>query len=132
MIDHMGITVSDLKKSKAFYSKSLAALGYVLIRDNPTSISFGVKDGHGKSTDPGGDFWLSVGVPMAPPVHFAFSAASQVTVDAFFAAGITSGGTDNGAPRIRTQYHSNYYAAFLLDPDGYNIEAVCHSGTNQA
>ena len=69
---------------------------------------------------------------MVPRVHFAFSAASQMAVDAFFAAGIASGGTDNGEPRTRPQYRPNYYAAFLLDPDGYNIEAVCHSGGNQA
>ena len=128
----MGITVSDLKGSRLFYSKCLATLGYVVITDNPDSVSFGVKDGFGKSIDPGGDFWLSEGVPMGPPVHFAFCAASRLVVDAFFAAGISSGGTDNGAPRIRSQYHPNYYATFLLDPDGYNIEAVCHSVTNQA
>ena len=131
MIDHMGITVSDIKRSRAFYSKVLEVLGYVPITDKPTSISFGVKDGYGKSTDPSGDFWLSEGVPMVPRVHFAFSAASQNTVDAFFTAGITSGGTDNGSPGIRSKYHLNYYAAFLLDPDGYNIEAVCHSGGKQ-
>jgi catechol 2,3-dioxygenase-like lactoylglutathione lyase family enzyme len=132
VIDHIGITVSSLSMSKAFYSSTLGALGYVLMSDTRTSISFGVKDGHRKITDPGGDFWLSSGVPMVPPVHFAFSAASQEAVDAFFATGIASGGIDNGAPRIRPKYHSNYYAAFLLDPDGYNIEAVCHAGTNQA
>ena len=132
LIDHMGITVSNIKKSKIFYSEILTTLGYVLIIDNPTSISFGVKDGHGKSSDPCGDFWLSQGTPMAPPVHFAFSAVSQAAVDAFFAVGVVSGGIDNGAPDIRTQYHSNYYATFLLDPDGYNVEAVCHSSTSQA
>ena len=68
---------------------------------------------------------------MVPRPHFAFSAASRMAVDAFFAAGVAAGGTDNGAPRIRSQYHSNYYAAFLLDPDGYNIEAVCHSAADQ-
>lgn len=132
MIDHIGITVRDLRISKVFYTNVLASLGYVLIADNPTSISFGVKDGHGKSTDPGGDFWLSAGGPMRPPAHFAFSAASQMAVDAFYAAGIAAGGIDNGAPGLRAQYHSNYYAAFLLDPDGYTIEAVCHSGSKQA
>lgn len=127
----MGITVSDLTKSREFYSKCLAALGYALINDNPNSISLAVKDGYGKSTDPAGDIWLSQGVPMVPRPHFAFSAASRITVDAFFAAGVAAGGTDNGAPSIRSQYHSNYYAAFLLDPDGYNIEAVCHSAADQ-
>ncbi len=132
LIDHMGITVSDLAKSKEFYSKSLAALGYVLINDSSNSISLAVKDGFGKSTDPAGDIWLSVGIPMVPRPHFAFSAASHKAVDAFFAAGVAAGGTDNGAPRTRSQYHLDYYAAFLLDPDGYNIEAVCHSAVDKA
>lgn len=131
LIDHMGITVDDLAKSKAFYSKSLASLGYVLVNDNSSSVSLAVKDGYGKSTDPAGDIWLSIGSPMVPRPHFAFSAASRMAVDAFFAAGIAAGGTDNGGPRIRSQYHSNYYAAYLLDPDGHNIEAVCHSSTDQ-
>ncbi|WP_247225280.1 VOC family protein [Yoonia sp. F2084L] len=127
----MGITVSGLAKSKEFYSKTLAALGYVLVNDSSSSVSLAVKDGYGKSADPAGDIWLSMGKPMVPRPHFAFSAASRMAVDAFFAAGVAAGGTDNGAPRIRSQYHSNYYAAFLLDPDGYNIEAVCHSASDQ-
>ena len=127
----MGITVSDLAKSKGFYSKSLAALGYVLVNDSSSSVSLAIKDGYGKSTDPAGDIWLSMGKPMVPRPHFAFSAASRMAVDAFFTAGVAAGGTDNGAPRIRSQYHSNYYAAFLLDPDGYNIEAVYHSAADQ-
>jgi catechol 2,3-dioxygenase-like lactoylglutathione lyase family enzyme len=128
MIDHMGITVSDVEKSKVFYSTTLAPLGYVLCKNNPNAIGFGVCEGHGKSADPGGDFWLSEGTPMTPRVHFAFNAASRADVDAFFAAGLAAGGIANGAPRLRTNYHPHYYAAFLLDPDGYNIEAVCHTG----
>ena len=128
MIDHMAITVSDIEKSKAFYSKTLAALGYVLCKNGPDAISFGVREGHGKSADPGGDFWLSEGSPMTPRVHIAFNAASRADVDAFFAAGLAADGIDNGAPKLRTNYHPRYYAAFLLDPDGYNIEAVCHAG----
>ena len=128
MIDHMGSTVSDIEKSKAFYSKTLAALGYVLRKNGPDAISFGVREGHGKSADPGGDFWLSEGSPMTPRVHIAFNAASRADVDAFFAAGLAADGIDNGAPKLRTNYHPRYYAAFLLDPDGYNIEAVCHAG----
>lgn len=132
LIDHIGITVSNLAISREFYSKSLATLGYALTTDNSNSVSFAVGDGYGKSTDPAGDIWLSVGIPMVPRPHFAFSGASRASVDAFFLAGVAAGGTDNGAPRIRSQYHSNYYAAFLHDPDGYNIEAVCHLGTDQA
>jgi len=128
MIDHMGITVSDIQKSKAFYSITLGALGYALCMDKPNAVSFGVREGHGKSTDPGGDFWLSEGPPMTPRVHVAFNAASRAVIDAFFAAGIAAGGDENGAPGLRAHYHPHYYAAFVLDPDGYNIEAVCHAG----
>jgi len=128
MIDHMGITVSDIEKSKAFYSRALGALGYVLCKNDPRAVSFGVREGHGRSTDPGGDFWLSVGSLMTPRVHFAFNAASRADVDAFFAAAMAAEGVENGAPGLRAHYHPHYYAAFVLDPDGYNIEAVCHAG----
>jgi len=128
MIDHFGITVSDIEKSKKFYLKTLGALGYVLVMSKPKSAGFGVRYGHGKSFDPGGDFWLTEGAPMNPRVHFAFSAASQTIVDTFYAEGKIAGGIENGAPSLRPQYHPNYYATFLLDPDGYNIEAVCHVG----
>lgn len=127
MIDHMDIAVSDIDRSKTFYSKTLAALGYVLCRDGPDAVSFGVREGHGKSADPGGDFWIYEGPPMTPRPHVAFSAASRGDVDAFHAAGIAAGGTDNGAPGLRVPYHPHYYAAFVFDPDGYNIEAVCHA-----
>ncbi len=128
MIDHMDIAVSDIEKSKAFYSMSLGALGYVVCTDGADAVSFGVRDGHGKSTDPGGEFWIYEGSPMSPRPHVAFNAATRANVDAYFAAGLTAGGGDNGAPGLRTRYHPHYYAAFLLDPDGYNIEAVCHAG----
>lgn len=128
MIDHIGITVSDIETSKAFYSAALGALGYVLRKNSPRAVSFGVRDGHGKSSDPGGDLWLSEGPPMTPRVHFAFNAAARADVDAFFADGLAAGGIENGAPGLRAHYHSHYYAAFVLDPDGYNIEAVCHAG----
>ena len=127
MIDHMDIAVSDIEKSKAFYAKTLGMLGYVLCHSGPDSVSFGVREGHDKSTDPGGEFWLYEDTPMAPRPHVAFSAASRADVDAFHAAGIAAGGADNGAPGLRVQYHPHYYAAFVSDPDGYNIEAVCHA-----
>ncbi len=127
MIDHMGITVSDIQTSKAFYAEALGALGYVLCKNDPNTVSFGVRQGHGKSTDPAGEFWLSHGAPMTPRVHIAFSAASRSDVDAFFAAGMAAGGIEHGKPNLRTHYHPDYYAAYLLDPDGYNIEAVCHT-----
>ncbi|MGR3716105.1 MAG: VOC family protein [Thermohalobaculum sp.] len=126
MIDHMGITVSNIAKSREFYAKALEPLGYALCKNSPRAASFGVREGHGKSADPGGDFWLSEGTPMTPRVHFALNAASRTDVDAFFAASLAAGGIENGAPGLRPHYHPNYYAAFVLDPDGYNVEAVCH------
>ncbi len=126
MIDHMGLTVSNIAKSREFYAKALEPLGYALCKNSPRAASFGVREGHGKSADPGGDFWLSEGTPMTPRVHFAFNAASRMEVDAFFAASLAAGGVENGAPGLRPHYHPNYYAAFVLDPDGYNVEAVCH------
>ena len=126
MIDHVAITVSDVEKSKDFYSRALGELGYVLCKTSLGAASFGVPKGHGKSTVPGGEFWLSEGSPMTPRAHIAFNAVSRAAVEAFFAAGLTAGGTQNGAPGLRPHYHPNYFAAFLYDPDGYNIEAVCH------
>ena len=126
MIDHMGITVSNIAKSREFYAKALEPLGYALCKNSPRAASFGVREGHGKSADPGGDFWLSEGTPMTPRVHFALNAASRTDDDAFFAASLAAGGIENGAPGLRPHYHPNYYAAFVLDPDGYNVEAVCH------
>jgi catechol 2,3-dioxygenase-like lactoylglutathione lyase family enzyme len=128
MIDHMGITVSDIARSRKFYSKALGALEYSICMEGPDFVSFGVKSGHGKSTDPGGEFWLSEDAPITPCVHIAFSAATRADVVAFYEAGLAAGGTANGAPGLRPHYHPNYYAAFVLDPDGYNIEAVCHTG----
>ncbi len=127
MIDHLGITVSNLQNSTAFYVKALGTLGYVLCKNRSCTVSFGVRQGFGSSADPAGDFWLSHGIPMTPRVHIAFGAASRTDVEAFFAVGIAAGGIDHGKPKIREHYHPNYYAAYLLDPDGYNIEAVCHT-----
>ena len=127
MIDHMGIAVSDIVKSREFYLRVLGVLGYVLCKSSPSAASFGVTEGHGKCADPAGEFWISEGTPMTPRVHVAFNTASRADVDAFFAAGLAVGGTENGVPGLRAKYHPNYYAAFVLDPDGYNIEAVCHA-----
>lgn len=127
MIDHMGITVSDLYKSKEFYAKTLHVLGYEMCMDSAEAVSFGILHGPDKSADPGGDFWLKEGMPMTPRLHIAFNAVSRGEVDAFYKAGLAAGGIDNGPPNLRSHYHPHYYAAFLLDPDGYNIEAVCHT-----
>lgn len=125
MIDHTGITVSDFSASKAFYEKALAPMGYVLIMELPASVT-GHTDvaGFGEPSKP--DFWISRGTPNQPPIHVAFRAASRARVDAFYTAAMAAGGRDNGAPGLRPHYHPNYYGAFVLDPDGHNIEAVCH------
>ena len=127
MIDHTGITVTDIDKSRAFYAAALAPLGYVIARDYGDAVGFGVPAGYGRSLDPGGDFWISAGAPQTPRLHFAFSAESRAIVDAAHAAALAAGGTDNGLPGIRTRYHADYYAAFVFDPDGYNFEFVCHA-----
>ena len=109
MIDHFGITVKNLEASKLFYQQVLEPLGY--------KIAFAIPQA-------AGDFWLSQGQSDAS--HFAFCAETREQVDAFYQAGLAAGGQDNGAPGIRPQYHQPYYAAFVLDPDGNNVEAVCH------
>ncbi len=126
MLDHLGVLVSDLERSERFYAAALAPLGYQRIKSTGNAVGFGVTSGFGKSPDPGGDFWITAGEPTADAAHFAFSAASRSVVDAFFAEATAAGGTSNGPPGIRPQYSEGYYAAFVLDPDGYNIEAVCH------
>jgi catechol 2,3-dioxygenase-like lactoylglutathione lyase family enzyme len=129
MLDHTGITVSDFARSKAFYAAALAPLGYRVRKEKDgVAAGFGVADGHGASLgiDPAGDFWIAQGQPSTPRVHIAFNAASRAIVDAFHKAALAAGGSDNGAPGLRPIYHANYYGAFILDPDGYNIEAVCH------
>lgn len=127
MLDHIGIRVSNLERSKNFYRVALRPLNYVLLKEIPSAAGFAVVDGYGKSPDPAGDFWLIEGDPHGPRVHVAFSAGARAQVDAFFAAALAAGGTDNGAPGLRREYHPHYYAAFILDPDQYNIEVVCHT-----
>jgi catechol 2,3-dioxygenase-like lactoylglutathione lyase family enzyme len=119
MIDHMGIKVTDLARSRAFYQKTLAALGYDLRLEVEGHLGFGPADGKPC-------FWISQGRP-APGIHVSFRAAERETVDAFHRAGLAAGGTDNGAPGLRPHYHASYYGAFVLDPDGYNVEAVNHT-----
>lgn len=124
MLDHLSVAVSDIGRSRLFYSQALAPLGYLPLKDFGDAVGFG--DGNG--ADPGGDFWIVEKQPATPLPHFAFTATSREQVDAFFAAAVAAGGTDNGPPGIRQAYHPHYYAAFVIDPDGYNIEAVFHSG----
>jgi catechol 2,3-dioxygenase-like lactoylglutathione lyase family enzyme len=125
MIDHTGISVSDFNKSKAFYSQALAPIGYTKLLEFPVAVT-GKTDvaGFGEAGKP--DFWISGGAANNPPIHIAFRVNSRAIVDAFYKAALEAGGKDNGAPGIRAIYHPNYYGAFILDPDGHNIEAVCH------
>ena len=118
MIDHTGVGVTNIAKSKAFYRAALAPLGYEVVVEWGQAAGFGVP--------PKPDFWIGEGTPNAPPIHIAFRAESRQQVDAFFAAALAAGGRDNGAPGSRPHYHADYYGAFVLDPDGHNIEAACH------
>jgi catechol 2,3-dioxygenase-like lactoylglutathione lyase family enzyme len=125
MIDHTGLQVSDPAKSRAFYDAALAPLGYRVLAEIPTQFTGGkVVLGYGVPPKP--DFWLAEGEPNRPAVHIGFRAASRAEVDAFYKAAIAAGGKDNGAPGPRPQYHEHYYGAFVLDPDGHNVEACCH------
>lgn len=119
MIDHVGFKVSDLDRSREFYERALAPLGYRLIMSHPISGA-----GFGAGRKP--TFWISPGSPVAG-LHIAITAADARAVQAFHRAAIDAGGRDNGAPGPRPEYHPGYYGAFVLDPDGYNIEAVLHS-----
>jgi catechol 2,3-dioxygenase-like lactoylglutathione lyase family enzyme len=116
MIDHVGLPVTDLERSKRFYKEALAPLGYALLREYPGVAGFG--------PDQKPDFWMRE-FDAVTQVHVAIE-ADREAVDAFHAAAMSAGGTDNGAPGVREIYHPHYYGAFVLDPDGHNIEAVCH------
>lgn len=125
MIDHTGVIVRNFQKSKEFYLAALESIGYRMLIELPASVT-GHTDVAGFGEPPKPDFWISKGSPNSPPVHVAFRVASRLFVDAFYKAAIAAGGIDNGSPGIRPHYHPNYYGAFVLDPDGHNIEAVCH------
>ena len=126
MIDHIGLSVSDYPRSRAFYLKALAPLGYDAVMDVTAEQSGGYQGtGFGKDKRP--YFWIGTGGGRGGSIHIALAAASRAEVDLFHATAIAAGGRDNGAPGLRPHYHPNYYGAFVLDPDGYNIEAVCHA-----
>ena len=126
MIDHLGIDVKDFERSKVFYQLALAPLGYALLMEVPASVT-GYTDVAGFGEAPKPDFWLSRGTANVSPVHVAFRVTQRKIVDAFYQAALAAGGKDYGAPGLRPHYHPNYYGAFVLDPDGHNIEAVCHT-----
>ncbi len=115
MLDHMTLTVRDLGRSKEFYQRALEPLGYSV------QMEFEGGCGFGEGGKPA--FWLKQG-DVTQTTHIAFAARARPGIDAFHAAALGAGGSDNGAPGIRQNYHPNYYAAFVIDPDGYHIEAV--------
>jgi catechol 2,3-dioxygenase-like lactoylglutathione lyase family enzyme len=117
MLDHIGIFVSDPEKSKAFYQAALSPIGIQLM------MSFG--DNHGFGSDGKPYFWIGK-AETAGRTHVAFVVPNRELVNAFYKAALAAGGKDNGAPGLREIYHPTYYGAFVLDPDGHNVEAVCH------
>jgi catechol 2,3-dioxygenase-like lactoylglutathione lyase family enzyme len=121
MIDHIGLAVADYQRSKSFYERALAPLGFTLLTEfSEAAAGFG-KEARGRPS-----FFLEAqGEPARGRLHIAFTAESRAQVDAFHAAAVEAGGTDNGAPGLRW-YHRDYYGGYVLDPDGNNIEAVCH------
>jgi catechol 2,3-dioxygenase-like lactoylglutathione lyase family enzyme len=125
MIDHTGLSVSDLERSQAFYRAALQPIGYELLAEFPAAVTGG-SDVAGFGVPPKADFWLAQGSPNRPPLHVAFRVGERSLVDAFYAAALNAGGRDNGAPGPRPHYHEHYYGAFVLDFDGHNIEVVCH------
>jgi catechol 2,3-dioxygenase-like lactoylglutathione lyase family enzyme len=124
MLDHIGFTVADFAKSRDFYVYALAALGLEKLMEF-TAPDGSAHAGFGAEGKP--FFWIGVGDRPKGGAHIAFTADSRAEVDEFYKAAIEAGGRDNGGPGLRPHYHQNYYGAFVLDPDGNNIEAVCHT-----
>jgi catechol 2,3-dioxygenase-like lactoylglutathione lyase family enzyme len=119
MYDHLGLKVKNLDASVRFYEQALAALGHVVCSQDANGAGLGPKDAPA--------LWLSVGTAAAGGTHIAFKASARAQVDRFHAEGLKAGGRDNGAPGLRPDYGPSYYAAFLIDVDGNNVEAVCVS-----
>jgi catechol 2,3-dioxygenase-like lactoylglutathione lyase family enzyme len=114
----MSLPVADVGASRAFYEAALALLGFEIAVERVDAVGFG--------PDGDDDFWIVPGGPTTPPLHLAFRATDREAVDAFHEAALTHGGRDNGAPGFRPQYYPGYYGAYVLDPDGHNVEAVFH------
>ena len=126
MLDHIGLAVSDINRSRAFYKAALKPLGIGVVME-VTAEQTGA-DAHAGFGDEGKPcFWIGTGAKPKGGTHVAFAAATRAAVDAFHRAALEAGGRDNGAPGLRPHYHPNYYGAFVLDPDGNNVEAVCHT-----
>jgi catechol 2,3-dioxygenase-like lactoylglutathione lyase family enzyme len=125
MLDHVGVPVADFERSKAFYTRILAPLGYQVLKQVDLSDEAGPGGYAGFGLDRP-QFWIGTGIPFTGRLHVAFTARDRSLVHAFFDAALEAGAKNNGAPGLRPHYHENYYAAFVLDPDGHNIEAVTH------
>jgi len=125
MLDHIAFSVADFARSKAFYEAALKPLGLAAVME-VTAEETGA-DAHAGFGVPGKPFfWIGTGAKPKGGTHVAFMAQTRAEVDAFHRAALAAGGRDNGAPGVRPHYHPTYYGAFVLDPDGNNIEAVCH------
>jgi len=126
MLDHIGFPVADFQRSRGFYIAVLRPLGYGLVMEvGPDQGADGWHAGFGKPGRP--QFWINGGEPIQGRLHVAFMAQDQEQVDHFYAAALGAGAFDNGAPGLRPHYHPNYYGAVVIDPDGHNVEAVCHA-----
>lgn len=118
MFDHIGFGVTDVQASKAFFLKALAPIGAGVVMEGPYGVGIG--------PDKKPSLWIHEASAKPAPMHLAFTANDRATVDAFYKAALAAGGTDNGAPGLRPHYHANYYGAFVIGPDGHNVEVVCH------
>ena len=123
IIDHFGFHVSNFAKAKAFYLQALTPLGIGIVKEGEGWAFMG-RDGRG-------EFWIDSFGNSPGAIHIAFSAESREQVREFYAAALVAGGKDNGVPGVRSQYHPNYYGAYVIGPDGHNLEAVCHIGEGE-
>ena len=118
MFDHIGFGVTDLDASKQFFLEALEPIGVSVAMEGPYGVGLG-QDGKPS-------LWFHEAADKPAPIHLAFAAENREQVDAFYHAALAAGGKDNGAPGLRPQYHQHYYGAFVIGPDGHNVEAVCH------
>jgi len=125
MIDHIGLAVKDMSRARAFYVAALKPLGIGVIME-VTAEETGADAHAGFGKDNKAFFWIGAGAKPKGGTHVAFTARTRAEVDSFYRAALSAGGRDNGAPGPRPHYHKHYYGAFVFDPDGNNIEAVCH------
>jgi catechol 2,3-dioxygenase-like lactoylglutathione lyase family enzyme len=126
MLDHIGLRVTDIERARAFYNKALAPLGIGIVMEvSAEETGAGTYLGYGEGFKP--YFWMAEDSKPTHLLHVAFAADTRAKVDEFYKAAMAAGGKDNGPPGLRPLYHPTYYGAFVLDPDGHNIEAVCHA-----